>query len=295
MLEPTGARKVVVTGATSMIGHFLLDTLLARGYEVHAVSRASSDSPTTGARRLIWHQADIDHPSQALAGIDAWALIHLAPLWLLPPLLNSLDLVRVVGFGSTSVFSKANSANAKERQLAARFAEVEAVIERICIEKKMGWTLFRPTLVYDGVRDRNVTLIARFIKRYGFFPLLGKASGLRQPVHADDLAFACLQALDEPATIDKTYNLSGGETLSYREMVERIFRSLGKAVRFLPVPEWIFSGAMRTIALLPGKENVTPEMALRMNMDLCFDHSDAVRDFGFSPRAFLPPWGNLQG
>jgi nucleoside-diphosphate-sugar epimerase len=294
MVEPTGSPKVIVTGATSMIGHFLLDKLLARGYEVHAVSRASSNSRTTGAHRLIWHQADIGHPSQALA-VDAWALIHLAPLWLLPPLLNSLDLVRVVGFGSTSVFSKANSANANERQLAARFVEVEAAIERICIEKKMGWTLFRPTLVYDGVRDRNVTLIARFIKRYGFFPLLGRASGLRQPVHADDLAFACLQALDEPATIDKTYNLSGGETLSYREMVERIFRSLGKATHFLPVPEWIYSGTLRAIALLPGKENVTPEMALRMNMDLCFDHSDAARDFGFSLRAFLPRWGNLQG
>ena len=216
---------------------FSTGEVACRGLLVHAVSRASSNSPT-GGRRLIWHQADISHPSLALAGIDACALIHLAPLWLLPPLLNSHYLVRVVGFGSTSVFSKANSANAKERQLAARFVEVEAAIERICIEKKIDWTLFRPTLVYDGVRDRNVTLIARFIRRYGFFPLLGRGSGLRQPVHADDLAFACLQALDEPATVDKAYNLSGGETLSYREMVERIFRPLGKAVRFLPVPEW---------------------------------------------------------
>jgi hypothetical protein len=77
-------------------------------------------------------------------------------------------------------------------------------------------------------------------------------------------------------------------------MVERIFRSLGKAVHFLPVPAWIFSGAMRAMALLPGKQDVTPEMALRMNVDLCFDHSDATHDFGFSPRGFLPDWGNLQ-
>jgi nucleoside-diphosphate-sugar epimerase len=294
MLDTALSRKVIVTGATSMIGHYLLDKLLAGGYEVHAVSRASSDSSNTRAGRLVWHQADISQP-QALTGIDAWALIHLAPLWLLPPLLNSLDLARVIGFGSTSVFSKAKSANPGERQLAARFAEVEAVVGCFCAEKKLAWTLFRPTLVYDGVRDRNVTLIARFIKRYGFFPLLGKASGLRQPVHADDLALACIQALDEPATINKTYNLSGGETLSYREMVEKIFRSLGKAVHFLPVPAWIFSGAMRAIALFPGKQNLTPEMALRMNRDLCFDHSDAARDFGFSPRAFLPHWENLQG
>ena len=88
--------------------------------------------------------------------------------------------------------------------------------------------------------------------------------------------------------------MSGGETLSYRDMVERIFCSLGKASHFLPVPEWLFTGAMRAVALLPGKQNVTPEMALRMNMDLCFDHSDATRDFGFCPRGFLPNWGNGQ-
>ncbi|MBN9126044.1 MAG: NAD-dependent epimerase/dehydratase family protein [Nitrosospira sp.] len=293
MLEPANCRKVIVTGATSMIGHFLLDKLLAEGYEVHAVSRASRHSSDTGDRSLIWHQADISQ-RPALDGIDAGTLIHLAPLWLLPPLLHSLDLVRVIGFGSTSVFSKASSANIGERHLAARFAEVEAAIDFFCIEKNLAWTLFRPTLVYDGVRDRNVTLIVRFIKRYGFFPLLGQASGLRQPVHADDLALACIQALDEPATFDKTYNLSGGETLNYREMVERIFHSLGKAVRFLPVPAPLFSGAMRAIALLPGKRNITPEMASRMNMDLCFDHSDAARDFGYSPRAFLPQWGDLQ-
>jgi nucleoside-diphosphate-sugar epimerase len=277
-----------------MIGHFLLDKLLAAGYEVHAVSRACSGSSNTREGRLVWHQVDISQP-QTLNGIDAWALIHLAPLWLLPPLLNSLDLVRIIGFGSTSVFSKASSGNAGERQLAARFADVESAISCLCLQKKMGWTLFRPTLVYDGVRDRNITLIARFIRRYGFFPLLGQASGLRQPVHAEDLALACTQAIDAPATIDKTYNLSGGETLSYREMVEKIFRSLGKAVHFLPVPAWIFISAMRAMALRPGKQNVTPEMALRMNMDLCFDHSDATRDFGFSPRAFLPRWENLQG
>ncbi|HVW64763.1 MAG TPA: NAD-dependent epimerase/dehydratase family protein [Nitrosospira sp.] len=294
MLEPSGSRKVIVTGATSMIGHFLLDKLLAEGYKVHAISRASGPSSYTGDHPLIWHQADISQ-HRALAGIDAGILIHLAPLWLLPPLLHSLDLVRVIGFGTTSVFSKASSANAGERQLATRLAEAEAAIGRFCIEKKMAWTLFRPTLVYDGVRDRNVTLIARFIKRYGFFPLLGQASGLRQPVHADDLALACIQALDEPATVNKAYNLSGGETLSYREMVEKIFRSLGKTVRFLPVPAPLFSSAMRAIALLPGKRNITPEMASRMNKDLCFDHSDAIRDFGFSPRGFLPRWGNLQG
>ena len=158
----------------------------------------------------------------------------------------------------------------------------------------MHWTIFRPTLVYDGVRDKNVMVIARFIRRFGFFPLLGDGAGLRQPVHADDLAEACLMALDQPATFERAYNLSGEETLSYRQMVEKIFGSLGKPARFLIIPAWLFRAAIRVVMLLPGKRNMTPEMATRMNADLCFDHADATRNFGFSPRPFLSSLGDCR-
>ncbi|MDN5936191.1 MAG: SDR family NAD(P)-dependent oxidoreductase, partial [Nitrosospira sp.] len=280
--------KIIVTGATSVIGHFLLTRLVEAGCEVHAVSRSPGESLSTTDKKVFWHQADIRHAEQ-LPKVNAQALIHLAPLWLLPPLLpvlNPLRIERVIGFGSTSLFSKADSTDAGERQLAARFAAAEETIRSSCRNLEMNWTVFRPTLVYDCVRDKNVTVIARFVQRFGFFPLLGNAAGLRQPVHADDLAKACVMALGHPATFNKAYNLSGGETLSYQEMVEKIFGSLGKPARFLVIPAWLFRGAIRVVMLLPGKRNVTPEMAMRMNVDLCFDHADATRDFGFSPRPF---------
>ena len=47
-------------------------------------------------------------------------------------------------------------------------------------------------------------------------------------------------ALDQPATFNKAYNVSGGETFSYRQMVEKIFGSLGKPARFFTVPPWMF-------------------------------------------------------
>src|SRR6185437_8320357 len=79
-------------------------------------------------------------------------------------------------------------------------------------------------------------LIVRFVRRWRFFPLMGQADGLRQPVHAADVTTACVSALTMPAAANRTYNLSDGETLSYRELV--------------------------------------------------FDHADAARDLGFSPRPF---------
>lgn len=284
--------KIIVTGATSIIGRFLLPRLVNAGYEVHAISRNYCENPSETEKRVFWYPVDITHLEQ-LPRVNAQALIHLAPLWLLPPLLpvlNSLRIKRVIAFGSTSLFSKARSADAGEQQLVARFVEAEEAITRLSSTLEINWTVFRPTLVYDCVRDKNIAVIARFIRRYGFFPLLGEASGLRQPVHADDLAEACIRAVSQPVTFCRAYNVSGGETLGYRQMVERIFNSLDKSARFLIIPAWLFRAAIRVIMLLPGKRNMTPEMAMRMNVDLCFDHIDATRDFGFSPRPFLPCW-----
>ena len=296
MSEPASSHKIIVTGATSIIGHYLLPRLLNAGYEVHAISRGGGKNPVTTGKKLIWHQADILHPEQ-LPGINVQALIHLAPLWLLPmllPVLNTRQIKRVIGFGSTSLFSKANSADPGERELTVRFSEAEEAIRHLCGTAQTNWTVFRPTLVYDGVRDKNIKRIACFIRRYGFFPLVGEAAGLRQPVHADDLAEACLIALEQPATFNRAYNLSGGETLTYRQMVEKIFSSVGKPARFIILPPWMFRGAIRAITFLHNKRGMTPEMATRMNADLCFNHTDAARDFGFSPRPFLPHSRNMQ-
>jgi len=38
---------------------------------------------------------------------------------------------------------------------------------------------------------------------------------------------------------------------------------------------------------VPRYRNWSSAMAERMNRDLVFDHSEATRDFGFAPRAFV--------
>lgn len=67
-------------------------------------------------------------------------------------------------------------------------------------------------------------------------PLVGGAPGLRQPVHAEDLAIGALAAAASPAAINKFYALPGAETLSYREMIGRIFDGLGMPRRTISVP-----------------------------------------------------------
>lgn len=282
------APGVIVTGATSQIGQFLLPRLAAAGYRVFALSRRPP--PAAMGAAITWVQADVATPAP-LPDIGAVrTLIHLAPLWLLPGYVESaarLGVRRVLAFGSTSTFSKLDSSDAKDRALAARLAAAESECVQSCSAHGIDWTLFRPTLIYGCGMDRNVTAIAQFIRRFGFFVLAGRGRGLRQPVHADDLAAACVAAIDARAAYNRDYNLSGGQVLRYREMVERIFEALGRTPRIVEIPLPLLRVLVRAFNWIPGLRHITPAMAERMNQDLSFDHTAATRDFGYRPRRFL--------
>ncbi len=215
--------------------------------------------------------------------------ICVAPIWVLPEyfsLLEAHGARRVVVLSSTSRFTKDDSSDPQEQAIALRLAEAEEQAQAWAQSRGVEWVVLRPTLIYGLGRDKNVSEIARFIRRFGFFPLFGKAHGLRQPVHAADVAGACVAALQMPGRANRAYNISGGETLPYSDMVVRIFAAVGRRPRLLTVPLWFFGLATTAVRLLPRYRHWSVAMAERMNRDLVFDHTDAAGDFGFNPRTF---------
>ena len=281
-------KRAVVTGATSLIGYFLLPKLTAANCSVTAISRNPDMSKSLPAGSK-WCAADIG--VSTLSEERPYTLIHLAPLWLLPDLLQRSSACmpeRVIAFSSTSRISKASSSNRYERGISEKLALAEDKIERLAEKRAIPWTIFRPTLIYGAGLDKNISTIARFIQRFGFFPLIGAATGKRMPVHAEDLAVACLSSQPLKVSYNKTYNLTGGEALSYQEMVERIFDALGKEPRYLHIPRWSLRWLLSALSLVPKYGHLTPEMASRMKHDLVFNASDARSDFDYCPRKFSP-------
>ncbi|HEC27735.1 MAG TPA: glycosyltransferase [Gammaproteobacteria bacterium] len=281
-------KEVLVTGASSLVGKYLLPRLLNSGYRVVAVTRKAYGQPSHS--NLQWLECDIGGPVNQSDFFEARNIIHLAPLWLLPNYLSQISLgkvSRVIAFSSTSIFTKRESNSLKERNVASSLEFAEKLCGDIADEKGFCLTLFRPTLIYGSGQDKNISAIARTIGRFGFFPIIGKGVGKRQPVHADDLAKACLQALTNEATFSKAYDLSGGEVMSYRAMVSRVFDSLGRAPRIVGVPVIVFKTILSIIRAIPGFRYLTPEMIDRINIDMQFEHCNATKEFGYRPRKFL--------
>jgi nucleoside-diphosphate-sugar epimerase len=167
------------------------------------------------------------------------------------PLLDTQGAKRVVILSSTSRFTKNDSSDPGERALSLRFADAEACVQKWAESHGVEWVGLLPTLIYGLAGDKNITEIARLIRRFGFFPLFGKANGLRQPIHIVDVANACLTALQTPCAANRMYNISGGETITYRNMVARVFSALGRSPRSPTIPLWVFRVAVAMLRRLP--------------------------------------------
>jgi nucleoside-diphosphate-sugar epimerase len=148
--------------------------------------------------------------------------------------------------------------------------------------------VLRPTLVYGSARDRNLSRIVQVAQRFGRIVLPRDATGLRQPVHAHDLADAAFRCIDIVATFGRTYALPGGETLSYRDMVARVLAAVQPPPRLHEVPSPVFN-LLLALAHAAGFALDFNEAAVaRMRSDLVFDPADAQRDFGYAPRNVRP-------
>ena len=275
--------KSLVIGGTGLVGGYIVEHLVRRGERPAALSRSEQ-----GKLGIDWFRGDLEKPdtlnfppfATLYCTADAILLANA-----LPRLLNP-SLRRVVAFSSTSVLTKQDTEVLAERETIRKLADAERAIATACEQHNVGWTILRPTLIYTEGRDTNITPLSRLIRRFGFMPLVGGGKGLRQPVHAEDLAIGAVAAATCPAAVNKIYSLPGGETLTYREMIGRIFDGLRLPRRTISVPASLWKASFVLVKpLFPGA-NVA--MGTRMMKDMTFDSTPAMRDFGWNPRKFNP-------
>ena len=283
-------RTALVFGGSGQIGAPLLDRLRADGWRVTAVSRDAQIDDAC----VRWLRGDLSRVERLPDAVDA--IFSCGPLdhfarWYAN---STLDCPRVVAFGSTSVEVKSSSDDPRERALAARLAEGERVLFAGARRRAARATVLRPTLVYGAGRDRTLTRIAAFARRWHACVLPRGATGLRQPVHVADLAAAALQACDAAATDARAYALPGGETLPYREMVARVLRALPSSPPLLEIPAPLFDGALHAVQRLGLGDGVGEAAVARLREDLVFDAAPARRDFGYAPRRFEPSAGMFE-
>lgn len=272
--------KVLITGATGLLGGALVDLLCTEGYETYCLVR--KDSPNA-SRLDRWRveiirgdAGSIEDLSRALAGMDA--MLHVAGIEYTPTVLEAMrqtSVERLVLVGSTSVHSAYEFRSGPRKRM-----------EELVRESGLRWTIVRPAMIYGSELDKNVHRLLRFLDRSPVFPMFGSGENLWQPVYYKDCAAGVFEALKRPAAVGRSYDLPGAEPLTYRELVRAAAAALGRKPRIVSIPLEPARRVLRLAELARLPLPVKSEQVLRLREDKAYTYEKARTELDYSPRAF---------
>lgn len=272
---------LLLFGASGATGQFLIERLAGQGVMLMAVSRRQ---PQHGQPHVIWLQQDLN---ACPAEVESSVLISLGPLvHALRQVEQAPRLGRVIALSSASTRFKAQSPDDDERALMVRLIELEADLQEVCRQRDIDLTLLKPTLIYGGTDDANVSRIGGLASQMKWLPYCGR--GLRQPVHADDLARLIVDCLALGRSSAGSWLLGGGESLDYPAMLSRISSAHGRTNRLVRLPLWTMKVLLAAAHASGRMRDVRPVMLARQQVDLVVDDTPARERLGWQPRPFRP-------
>lgn len=269
---------VLLTGATSQLGHALLPMLQAEGHRVTALSR---DAHQDDAQDVAWHRADLAAGWPEVGECDV--VVSFGPLQALADALAALSHApcrQLVATSSMSAESKRDSMIPEDRALSASLRRAESALIAQCERLGIGWCVLRPTMIYGLGLDENLGMVARRAWRTRLFPYPA-GRGLRQPVHAQDVALAAWHAANAAAAQGRIIEIGGGERLRIDEMFRRVRQQLPRVTVPISLPRPV----MRAMAMMMPRWRGALS---RVDEDLIADNHALETLLDVRPRGFSP-------
>ncbi len=238
--------NILVTGGTGFVGREIVRQLRISGHRSFLLVR-DAESRTTkevafrhGAKLRAGNILDPASLRSACAGVDA--IIHLVGII---SELGAQNFENVHARGTRNmVFAAQNAGIRRFLHMSAlgtlsdarsRYHQSKWKAEEQVRRSGLAWTIFRPSIIY-GPGDGFVGLFAKMIRFSPVVPVIGRGRTRFQPVPVRSVGLAFVKALSEPRAIGETYDLCGGETLTFNAMVDQIMAVMQKRRFRLHIP-----------------------------------------------------------
>lgn len=312
----------LVTGATGLLGSYLVERLLADGWTARALVRDPAAAAWLARRGAVLQRGDVlDLPSYRQAAQGCEVVFHAAALitprggWEAFRTTNVegthnavaaardagarlLHVSSVAVYGPSARYRHAGGGTDEHTPLAplpprmwyARSKrDSEAVVLDAHHAGRVWATAIRPDVLY-GRRDRQfVPRLAR-LARAGLVPLPGGGQTTLAVVHAANVADAALLAATHDAAGGQAYNVANDFDVTVAEFFRLAGEGLGRHVRVLPVPAALARGgvavaqaALRT-ARAGGLATMLGASVDFVTRDNPFSSERARRELGWEPR-----------
>lgn len=240
-------KKAFVTGATGFLGSHLIDRLLEKGWEVHALVRKSSNLRWLSGKKINLYYGDVVGDLAALReGLKEVDLcFHLAGVIRAA---RPSDYDKVNAEGTRNVLESLLQVNPKVGKvvvvtsLAASgpaqngrplnetddcrpvtdYGKSKLKAEKIAMSycDRLPVTIIRPPGIY-GPRDTQIYHYFKMATR-GFIILPRGGERRLNLVHSDDVVQGILLAAESPQSTGETFFIGDGENYSWEEIVDQV-------------------------------------------------------------------------
>ncbi|QBE67858.1 hypothetical protein SynWH8101_0246 [Synechococcus sp. WH 8101] len=185
---------------------------------------------------------DLENPSSFDPGGELNApkiWISFSPIWIFAPFLNSIaanspellsGLGGLIACSSSSVITKRFSFNGFDRNLVSSLIKAEDELINTSFRLSFPCKVVRPSLIYGRVGeygDSNLTILLHQLRRFPLIPL-PSITGLRQPIHASQLAAVFLRFAEQlndydwDSSFSARISIGGDCTLTYFAMLRAL-------------------------------------------------------------------------
>jgi NAD(P)H dehydrogenase (quinone) len=237
MIKP----RIIVTGATGKTGSVVVSELLKAGYPVRAMVRAEDDRSARmkaqGAEIAVADMSDVERVADALRDVQG--------AYYCPP----LDPYMIQGALAFAVAAKE-----------ARLEQVVALTQWLSspshpsLMTRHHWLVDRLFSMTPGIAHTIVNpdfFADAYLQTIGLAAHLGVLPWLygesrNAPPSNEDIARVAVASLINPARhAGKSYRPTGPELLDAEDIARAIGRALGRSVRVVPTPTWLFMKGAR--------------------------------------------------
>ena len=253
---------ILVTGATGFIGRVLVRQLTETGQQVRVLLRPSPRSPRlpkgVPVEVAVVALNDERGLRAALRGVDQ--IYHLASAGSLG---RGGNLFTTDIEGTRSLAQVAASAEIErfvylshvgsDRASAFPVHKAKGIAEEHIRKSGVPHTIIRSTVVF-GPEDHFTTNLSRLIRGTpGILPIPGNGRTLIQPLWVEDLVTCLIWALQNPDTVNQTYDIGGGEYFTLRQILETLMSVTHTRRLIVPIsPPYMRALFVTLDALTPG-------------------------------------------
>lgn len=236
--------RVLLTGASGYVGSYILRELLRQGHVPRCVVRGSAADLAVEDDAIEVVTADVTEPA-SLDGVleNCDAVIHLVGILEEHPRRGAtFERIHVQGTRHLVEEAKASgigcfihmSANGARPDGGTEYQRTKWTAEQIVKQGPFShWTIFRPALLFGepdpGRPEFSSRLLKDLVRPFPILPVFGDGTYEMQPVHAETVAAAFVQAIDRKVAHEQIYVAAGPDRLPYVDVLDRIAEGAGLA------------------------------------------------------------------